>query len=128
MYQKVKLSFNSTPIRNKVIFQFMVCCQPAVPLVKHVIQILKRMLFQVILPSTRRFLKLYNSIGEFHQYYYLPSIARLVYHQYYYKFHGKNNVASIRQHAFQSLPGSIATRFDYYEKFSFFPDVQLQGE
>ena len=53
--------------------------------------------------------KLENNIGEFHQDYYLPSIERLVYHQLYYKILGKKNVAAIRQHAFQSSPGSIYT-------------------
>eukprot|EP00978_Attheya_sp_CCMP212_P034636 scaffold146167_cov65-Attheya_sp.AAC.1 len=76
----------------------------------------------------KKLFKLEKKIGEFHLDYYLPSIDRLVYHQSYYKIPGKNNVAAIRQHAFQSSPGSIVTRSDYAEKFSFAPDGQLQGE
>ena len=69
-----------------------------------------------------------NNIGELHQEYYLPSIERLVYHRSYYKIIGKNNVAYIRHNALKSLPGSIATRSDYDENFSFYPERQLQGE
>ena len=76
----------------------------------------------------KKLFKLEKKIGEFHSEYYLPSIEKLVYHRSYYKILGKNNVASIRQEAFQSSPGSIATRSDYAEKFSFAPDGQLQGE
>jgi len=76
----------------------------------------------------KKLFKLEKKIGEFHRDYYLPSIERLVYHRAYYKILGKNNVAAIRQDAFQSSPGSIATRSDYAEKFSFAPDGQLQGE
>eukprot|EP00978_Attheya_sp_CCMP212_P009408 scaffold22285_cov77-Attheya_sp.AAC.1 len=76
----------------------------------------------------KKLFKLEKKIGEFHEEYYRPSIERLVYHRSYYKILGKNNVAAIRQDAFQNSPGSIATRSDYAEKFSFAPDGQLQGE
>ena len=41
---------------KKFIVQFMVWCQPVVPLVIHVIQLLKHKLFQVSLPPARIFL------------------------------------------------------------------------
>eukprot|EP00978_Attheya_sp_CCMP212_P041629 scaffold240978_cov74-Attheya_sp.AAC.1 len=76
----------------------------------------------------KKLFKLEKKIGEFHEEYYRPSIERLIYHRSYYKILGKNNVAAIRQDAFQNSPGSIATRSDYAEKFSFAPNGQLQGE
>ena len=66
--------------------------------------------------------KLEKKIDEFHQDYYLPSNASLVYHQSHHKIIGKNNAAAIRQHKFQSSPVSIATRSDYAEKFIFPPN------
>jgi hypothetical protein len=76
----------------------------------------------------KKLFKLERSIGEFHRSFYIPSIEKLAYHRSYYRILGKHHVADVRQKAFRSRPGDIATRSDYAEKFGFEPDGQLQGE
>ena len=80
------------------------------------------------LTFSKKLFKLEKKIGEFHQDDYLPIIARLVYHQSYFKTLGKNNVAAILHQAFQSSPVSIATHSDYDKKCGFYSNGQLQGE